>query len=130
MVLRTQAIRIIKQAGLEPWPKVFQNLRSSRETELVEQFPVHVVTSWLGNTPSVAQKHYLQTHDEHFRKAIEKGGLNRGQNTTATHRTELQDENRESNLTAYFARACEKIQGYAILDKSCPSPRVGLEPTT
>ncbi|MCP4376076.1 MAG: hypothetical protein GY794_07890, partial [bacterium] len=34
--LRTQAHRIIKRAGLKPWPKVFQNCRSTRETELVE----------------------------------------------------------------------------------------------
>ena len=28
--LRTQFQRIIRRAGLEPWPKLFQNLRSSR----------------------------------------------------------------------------------------------------
>ena len=31
--LRTQLIRIIKRAGLVPWEKPFQNLRSTREKE-------------------------------------------------------------------------------------------------
>jgi integrase len=48
--LRTRLKRIIERAGLEPWPKLFQNLRSTRETELAEQFPIHVVCSWIGNT--------------------------------------------------------------------------------
>lgn len=68
--LRTQLTRILTRAGLKPWPKLFQNLRSSCETDLVERFPLHVVTKWLGNSVSVAQKHYLQTTEEHFRVAI------------------------------------------------------------
>ncbi len=32
--LRTHLTRIIKRAGLEPWSKLFHNLRSTRETEL------------------------------------------------------------------------------------------------
>jgi hypothetical protein len=45
-------------------------LRASRETELVEKYPVQVVTAWLGNTPSVAMRHYLMTTDEHFDAAV------------------------------------------------------------
>ncbi len=68
--LRTQFERIIKRAGLEPWPRLFHNLRASRETELAERFPIHVVAAWLGNTPEIARKHYLQTTDEHFQRAL------------------------------------------------------------
>ena len=32
---------------------------------------MHVVCSWIGNTKAVAAKHYLQTTDEHFRKATQ-----------------------------------------------------------
>jgi integrase len=67
--LRTQLERIIKEAGLKPWPKLFQNLRSSRETELMDDFPIHVVCAWMGNTPKVAAKHYLQVTGEHFDRA-------------------------------------------------------------
>ena len=67
--LRTQLTRIIGRAGLTTWPKLFVNLRSTRETELAERFPLHVVTAWLGNSPDVARKYYLQTTEEHFARA-------------------------------------------------------------
>ena len=67
--LRTQLLRILKKAKVKPWPKLFQNLRSSRETELLKQFPVHVVCAWLGNTPKIAMKHYLQVTEEDYKKA-------------------------------------------------------------
>jgi integrase len=66
---RTRLERIIKRAGLRPWPKLFQNLRSTRETELAESFPLHVVCEWIGNSQPVAMKHYLQITDEHFERA-------------------------------------------------------------
>jgi integrase len=69
--LRTQLHRIIRRAGLEPWPKAFQSLRATRETELAEKYPIHVVCAWIGNTPSVANKHYLQVTDEHFQQAVQ-----------------------------------------------------------
>ena len=71
--LRTQLCRIIKRAGLKAWPKLFQNLRSTRETELAEQFPIHVVCEWLGNSQAVAARHYLQVTDAHYEAAQECG---------------------------------------------------------
>lgn len=72
--LRTTFEKIVKRAGLTPWPRLFHNLRASRETELVESYPVQVVTSWLGNTPRIAMKHYLMTTDEHFAAAVQGKG--------------------------------------------------------
>ncbi|NOY28981.1 MAG: tyrosine-type recombinase/integrase [Planctomycetes bacterium] len=69
--LRTQLLKIIRRAGLEAWPKLFHNLRATRQTELAEEYPAHVVCSWLGNTKGVAMKHYLQTTEEHFQKAAQ-----------------------------------------------------------
>lgn len=48
--LRTTFLKIIKRAGLEPWPRLFHNLRATRETELAEPFPMHVVCEWIGNS--------------------------------------------------------------------------------
>jgi hypothetical protein len=62
-------LRILKRAKIRSWPKLFQNLRSSRETELMAVYPAHVVCAWLGNTPKVAMKHYLQVTDEDYRRA-------------------------------------------------------------
>lgn len=72
--LSTTMRRIIERAGLEPWPKLYQNLRSTRQTELEADFPLHVVCRWLGNSPKVANKHYLQVTDEHFARAVGEGG--------------------------------------------------------
>ena len=69
--LRTQFERIIRRAGLETWPKLFHALRKSRETELVQTHPLHVVTNWLGNTPRIAMKHYLLVTDADFQKALQ-----------------------------------------------------------
>jgi len=68
--LRTTFEKIIYRAGLTPWPRLFQNLRASRETELAEAFPIHVVAAWIGNTASVAMKHYLNVTEAHFEKAV------------------------------------------------------------
>ena len=76
---RTRLERIIRRAGLEPWPKLFQNLRSTRQTELEETFPSHVVCKWIGNTAKVASKHYLQVTEEHFEKAAHKAAQNPAQ---------------------------------------------------
>ena len=62
--------KIVKRAGIIPWPKPFQNLRSTRETELMEIYLAHVVCGWIGNSEAVARKHYLQVTDAHFEKAI------------------------------------------------------------
>ena len=70
--LRTTFEKIVKRAGLVPWQKPFQNLRSTRETELMETYPSHVVVAWIGHSEAVARKHYLQTTDAQFEKAISK----------------------------------------------------------
>ena len=69
--LRTQIYRIARKASVKMWPKPFQNMRSSRETELMEHFPAHVVVAWLGNSEAVARKHYLQVTEDHFASGAE-----------------------------------------------------------
>ena len=98
--LRTHAHRVICRAGLEPWEKTFQNLRSSLETELVEQFPIQTVTSWLGNTPMIAMKHYLMVREEHFTKAVQEAVQNPVQYPAALSRTDSQEKSEEGQEPA------------------------------
>lgn len=70
--LRTQFERIIDKAKLKAWPKLWHNMRASRQTELAQTFPIHVVCAWIGNSQAVAKEHYLQIRDEDFAKAIKK----------------------------------------------------------
>ncbi len=68
--LRTQLTKIIRRAGLTPWPKLWQNLRATRATELVAAgWPEHKVCTWLGHTEAVARKHYWQTTDDDYARA-------------------------------------------------------------
>ncbi|MSR51524.1 MAG: hypothetical protein EXS07_15930, partial [Gemmataceae bacterium] len=74
--LRTHLLRLLKRAGLESWPRLFHNLRSSFETELLEHSPSHVVAAWLGHSAVIMLKHYAQVTNDHFEKAI--GGKKSG----------------------------------------------------
>ena len=91
--------QIIRKAGLTPWPRTFSNLRASRETELAAKYPIHVVCAWLGNSPTIAGKHYLQVTDADF-EAAARGGAesdasavqNPMQHTPATSRDDSQTD--------------------------------------
>ncbi len=57
--LRTELLRLIKKAGLEPWPKPFQNLRANALTDLCDLVNLPQACKWIGNSPDVAMRHYL-----------------------------------------------------------------------
>ncbi len=123
--MRTQLNRIIKAAGLKPWPKLWHNLRGTRQTELSEHYPAHVVCEWIGNSQAVAQEHYLQTTDEHFAKAaIEPtGALQKALPMVAEEkRSEANEESDDTGNSPASAsmRHCTLV----------PVSPAGLEPTT
>lgn len=127
--LRSQLLKIIRRAGLQPWPKLFHNLRSSRQTELEESFPSHVVCAWIGNSEKVARKHYLQVTEAHFGKATSTACSalqNPVQYAPERQRTGSQLLNtlpEKVQKTQEFATDCDVVQCTKIAV-------VGLEPTT
>ena len=72
---------MIKRAGIEPWPKLFQNCRSTRETELFKMTNgnVKAVCSWIGNSPQVAMTHYAQVTEADMEQAAKMTVLNDGE---------------------------------------------------
>jgi integrase len=134
--LRTQAHRIIKRAGLVPWERVFQNLRSSRETELMEEFPPHVVTDWIGNSIDVANMHYLQTHEGYFKRAAKGSGAelgdvrgtDGGQNAAADRRTASQTKTKDVSQTLVFAGDNDGMRDGAENCNFELAPPRGIEP--
>jgi len=58
----------ICHAGLTPWPKLFQNMRVSRETESAAKYPLYIVCAWIGNSALIANKHYLQVMNAAFER--------------------------------------------------------------
>jgi len=134
--LRTTFQKIVRRAGLEPWPRLFHNLRASRETELVETYPVQVVTDWLGNTPSVAMRHYLMTTDEHFESAI-RGNVeatprvaqNAAQSGAVSPRRASQGEKPASTkplVLQGFAGECDYTQLPLVAEEGFEPPTRGL----
>ena len=98
--MRTRFQKIVRRAGYEPWPRLFQNLRATRETELMEEFPAHVACDWIGNSTAVAMEHYAQTTDAHFEKAVQKAvqyGAERDRETL--HSSAAQDRKTCENST-------------------------------
>jgi len=72
--LRTHMHRIIKSAGLVPWPKVFVNLRSSCRTDLEDNFRETVINAWIGHSTKIGQKHYSQVRPSDWEEANRFGG--------------------------------------------------------
>ncbi len=135
--LRKGLTSIIKKAGLSPWPKLFQNLRASRETELCQNFPLHVASKWIGNTPTVAMGHYLQVIDSDWEKATT--NTQKSDTKSDTSGVEITHFNTHCGGSQTFTSVQELIQ---ILGNSSvlstiieemqneQMPRVGIEPTT
>jgi integrase len=67
--LRTHLRRIIERAGMSDWPKLFNSMRSSRATELMNQYPAKLCTEWMGHSQAIAEAHYQQVRDEDYTRA-------------------------------------------------------------
>jgi hypothetical protein len=67
--LRSEMTRLLRHAGVSGWPRLFHSMRASRQTELQREFPIHVVCSWLCNSPQVAQQIYLLVTEDDFARA-------------------------------------------------------------
>ncbi|MEZ6050029.1 MAG: tyrosine-type recombinase/integrase, partial [Planctomycetaceae bacterium] len=100
--------KLVRRAGLNMWPKPFQNLRSTRETELAESFPMHVVCSWIGNSQLVAAKHYLQVTDDHFSEAVEAKAHHKAHQQPATSGGNASQPDKSGHeKTPAFAGVCD-----------------------
>jgi hypothetical protein len=128
--LRTQFMRIIRRAGLTPWTKPFHNLRATRETELAADYPIHVVCTWIGNTASIAQKHYLTVTDDYFERAAKSGAValqNAVQHAAApsTHDFAITPEGENAySVTLSGAIGCEMSR-----NEKYPRQESNLQPT-
>jgi site-specific recombinase XerD len=107
--LRTHLLRILKKASVDAWPKPFHNLRASRETELTETYPLHVVCAWIGNSPRVAHEHYLMVHDAFFDSASGQKDHKAAQQMSADNRDVRKAAGDGSDLHG-VATGCDALQ--------------------
>ena len=67
--LRRYAEQVLERASVPKWPKLFNNLRASCETDLMRHWPAHCVHEWIGHSARVAAEHYLQVTDADYEAA-------------------------------------------------------------
>ncbi len=124
--LRTQLERIIKRAGLKPWPKMFQNLRASRATELAKQYPAHVATEWLGHSREIAAEHYWRVTDADYEQALQ-GDAPGGAKGGSVHVTQGTTTNDKGDDLPENCRA----ESFPVVGSvHMETPPAGLEPAT
>ncbi len=142
--LRTQMNEIIKRAGLTPWAKTFQNLRSTRETELFKLTGgnVKAVCTWIGNTPAVAMQHYAQVTEadmkeaaklsvmEFAKKTVQDPVHDSVQQTPVAVRKRSQESSQKGKVSPSVCSGLQqKNTGLLLFSKSRPVGRAGLEPS-
>ena len=76
---------------------------ASRETELMQIEPAHVVHAWLGNSREVAEDHYLMVRDSDYERVTTEAVQNPVQSVAAPDRQEPSLE-KESAVSPAFAR--------------------------
>lgn len=67
---RQRLLQAARVCGVEPWPKLWMNLRASCRTDLLNDFPAHVVNAWLGHSGKVGAEHYDRVHSGHIEQAV------------------------------------------------------------
>lgn len=95
--LRTTFLKILENAGVTPWLKLFQNMRATRQTELINfGYPLKDVCEWLGNSTAVAMKHYAMATQAQQAKAISEltGKMPDKGHTRGTHSPALEQNQR------------------------------------
>ena len=127
--LATEVRRAIERAGMQPWPKTFQNLRHSCTQDLCEKLPAHAAASMMGHSVTVAAKHYLSVTDDHFRKISRPEGHDGSgatQNATlntsvdaGTQRNPEQQVPDESELVA----SCASSEGWGMGGEGLEQPQ-------
>jgi integrase len=122
--LRTQLGRIIRKAGLTVWAKPWHNLRATRQTELCERYPLHVVCAWIGNSAAVANEHYLQVTDAHFAAAV-----GAAQNPAQTPADTSGQQPTAGGAAGDESHDCQAVSAAVTSGPSRPVPPVGFEPT-
>ncbi len=102
--LRTQLLKIITRAGVEPWPRLWQNMRASGATDLARQLPAHVAASICGHTVEVAREHYWQTTDSDLNLVIS---------------TLHPKQNPKQQVPATESKQTSRSEGEAVLTEEC-----------
>ena len=62
-------LKMIENAGLQRWERLFHNMRKSRVDDLIQARGPGLAAQYLGHSPNTALKHYFSPSDDDFRDA-------------------------------------------------------------
>ncbi len=107
--------------------QTWHNLRASRETELFRAgHHPKSVCDWIGNSPDVAMRHYVQTIDDDFDAATRGAALGAALSAAAGGRKESQTNSRKGEIVG----KCDDLPPGAIPCKGAGMGDTGFEPVT
>ena len=66
---RTPLEKMLTRAGIDPWPSLFNALRSSAAIDIRREYGMAEVVEWVGHSEAVALKHYQRSIDADFTPA-------------------------------------------------------------
>lgn len=139
--LRTGLLRVLDRAHCQPWPRLFQNLRSSCEMDWIERFPLATCARWLGHSPKIALEHYTTARDSHFREAVaggvegvltggaESGALERQKAAQQGPALECTEAHEKEETAVSFENHAVSLGNRRLL-YNCSMGDIGLEPMT
>jgi integrase len=120
--------KIIKKAGLVTWPKLFQNLRASCETDWLDcGLPAHVVANWMGHSVKVQNDSYAQVDDHHFEQfneAVAKPGQFLASKATEKGRKGRHEQATPASENSVFVTRSQQVASVRISKVA----ETGLEP--
>ncbi len=119
--LRTQMARLVRRAGLPPWPRMFNTLRASASTDIRNTYGEVAESAWVGHSPAIARRHYSRIPEALFKMASRKAAQNPAhqgaQNTAqqATARSCTQESLSPQVVvqpkdTPFLAEYCDSVQ--------------------
>ena len=122
--------RIIEVAGLTPWPKLFQNMRSSCETQwLKEGERADLVANWIGHSVKVQNKNYVQHTEEDIKAFSQKPSSKSG---SLLRSDDVRNGEKRPEVAEYPAHSSPSKntddQCFSYSNSCQRLPRAGLEP--
>ena len=120
---RTPLEKMLKRAGIQPWPAMFNSLRSSAAIDVCREYGMAAVVEWIGHSEAVSLKHYQRTIDSDFQRAAELGlghtqkhGPRYGPTVTESKRNETKVDAIAKNANS--EDACETNKKRAPVEKT------------
>lgn len=79
--------RLLRSVKEVLWPKPWNNMRASCETDLLSIYPALTVVKWVGHSLRISEKHYAQISKEHHDRAVAAGAAANSRTTPKGVRT-------------------------------------------